>query len=82
MGDPTIAVKKGQFYRTRPQRKGAHWRYARIIGVSKGQQPKVTYVEVTKTGKKKSSIVGRAWLQIREGEWQLPEAYELVTIPT
>ena len=84
MGTAEYGVRKGQFYRTKPQKKGSHWRYVQIIGISRGQQPKTTFVEVTKSGNKKPGKFnfGRAWLQFREGKWYMPQAYESVKILT
>ena len=77
-------VRKGQLYRSR-SKVGQPWRYVKITGGSRGNQPRAAWKEVTRAGNKKRNGEfpnGRSWLQWRDEKWQMPEAYDLVTTPT
>jgi hypothetical protein len=73
-----ITVACGQTYRV--PRRGKQAAYVRITRVTKGQQPKVSYRRVTRSGRKRSGeMVLRRWLSFFEGAWRLPPDWEVIT---
>lgn len=67
----TITARRGEIYRV--PRVGKPAAYVRILGVRRGDQPKVRYRRVTKAGGRRSGeLEALRWLQWREGAWRLP----------
>ena len=53
--------------------------YIKVIGIRKGQQPKITYRRVTRNGGRRSGEpVVRRWLQFICKAWGLPTNWERV----
>ena len=69
---PTIEVVRGETYRVpRPNKPAA---FVKILGIRKGDQPKVTYKRVTRSGgRRPGESVNVRWLTFRTGAWRLPE---------
>ena len=81
-----VDVSRGQTWATRPARKGARQRFVRIVGVSRGaariKQPKVTWYEVTRSGKRKapkSAPLACTFLTVTDGRWTMPSQWELIS---
>ncbi len=69
---PTIAVKSGETYKV--PRAGKPAAFVKLVRVRKGDQPKVTYERVTRSGgKRPGESVNVRWLTFRDGAWRLPE---------
>ena len=72
-----ITVRSGEVYRV--PRIGKQAAFVRILRVTKGQQPKVAYRRVTRTGGKRyGELVTRRWLSFMDGAWRLPAGWEPV----
>jgi hypothetical protein len=77
---PLVAVHRGQVYKYKPNKKGAHTKYIRIVGVSKigledGHAPRPTYRQVSKSGnltKPKKSQPHRTSLSWDGQQWVMP----------
>jgi len=71
-------VKKGQVYQYKPNKKGARLKFFKIVGVSKGQQPKASYRQITKSGAlvpkkhKWEPNISTAWLSWNGTQWAFP----------
>ena len=76
-----MLVSRGQVYASRPDRHGARERFIAIVGLSRGQQPRATWREVTRTGRlknRKSGAPVTTFLTCVDGSWQMPSRYRLV----
>jgi hypothetical protein len=68
-----IAVKRGQVYKVR---RGT---YIKVLGVRRGPQPKVRYIRVTRSGRRRAGETeALRWLQYGGKAWRLPESWVAV----
>ena len=78
---PRIDASVGQTYRV--PRAGKPARMVRIAGIRRGQQPKVSYYLVSRTGKRVESLrtpLYMAWMQWVDGAWRVPAGWEAVPL--
>ena len=73
----TLPPRAGQVYKVPRRGKPArHVRLTRVRGL-RGKQPKATYIQVTKSGRKKSPTVNTTWLTWAGEKWSLPANWVL-----
>ena len=71
-------VIKGQVYQYKANKKGSHLRFFKIVGVSKGQQPKASYRQITRSGNlvskkhKWEPTITTTWLSWEDAQWVFP----------